>query len=82
MPCIFYNNNYLVHLGPDILAIEVKAGKTGTLRSLRQFMDEHRSKLGIRFSTQPISLHDRILSIPIYAVSQWQRLAEEALKRI
>lgn len=71
--------DYLAVLGTKIIPIEVKSGKTGTLKSLNVFIDEHKSPFGIRFSQLPLSFYDRVLSIPIYAVEQMQRIAEALL---
>ena len=56
---------------------EITAGKTGTLKSTRLFLKEHRRcPLGIRFSMQKLSFHDRILSIPLYMVKHWERIVK------
>lgn len=60
--------DYLYQYGTSILPVEVKRGKTGTLRSLHIFMQEKESLLGIRFSMHPLSYTNNILSIPLYAV--------------
>ncbi len=57
--------------------VEVKAGKTGSLKSMRLFLNEHpNSNFGIRFSLREFSFHDQILSIPLFMVSQLKRLCE------
>lgn len=61
------------------IPIEVKAGSTGHLKSLHLFKNTYKSKIGIRFSTRPLSLDDGILSIPLYAVSEMNRLVKEVL---
>lgn len=67
--------DYLVILDSKIFPIEVKAGQTGTLKSLRLFLQEHpNTPFGIRFSQLPLSFHDRVLSIPFYAIEEWKRL--------
>jgi len=67
--------DFLVTLGPKIYPVEVKSGKTGRLKSLRSFLNEHpKSPFGIRFSMQPLSYHDQILSIPLFMISQWKKL--------
>ncbi len=68
--------DYLVTKGADILPVEVKGGKTGRLKSLRLFLDEHaNSPLGIRFSQHELSWENPILSIPLYLAEHWKRLA-------
>ena len=60
-----------------VFPMEVKSGKSGTLKSLRLFLEEHPdTPFGIRFSMNELSWYDRILSIPLYMVEYWPRLAE------
>ena len=66
--------DYVIQLGTQILPIEVKAGTTGSLKSLAQFLLEKQTPFGIRISQHPLSFHDRILSVPFYLISQLQRL--------
>jgi hypothetical protein len=60
-----------------ILPVEVKAGKTGTLKSLRLFLYEKKALLGVRFSLQPLSFTDSVLSIPLYAVEAMPGLLDQ-----
>ncbi|MEW6041131.1 MAG: AAA family ATPase [Elusimicrobiota bacterium] len=69
--------DYVINIGPDIFPVEVKSGKEGKLKSLRMFIEEKKSKFGIRFSQDKLSYHDRILSIPLYMVEQINRLVED-----
>ncbi len=71
--------DYVITVDSLIVPIEVKAGKTGRLKSLRQFMEEKKSPLGIRISEAPYSFKDQILSIPLYMINQIPRLVREAL---
>lgn len=62
-----------------IIPIEVKAGKTGQLKSMWVFMDEKDTFMGVKFSSQLPSLHAdeegrRIISLPLYMVQQLPRL--------
>ncbi len=69
--------DYLVTSGSTVYPVEVKSGKTGTLKSMRLFLKEHPScPLGIRFSMQKLSFYDRILSIPLYMVKHWKRIVK------
>jgi hypothetical protein len=52
------------------------AAKEGKLKSLRMFIEEKKSKLGIHFSQDKLSYYDKILSIPLYMVEQLPRLAD------
>lgn len=63
-----------------ITPVEVKAGKTGSLRSARSFMKEKGRKLAVRISQHGLSLHDGILSVPFYMCSEIPRLLDEAEK--
>lgn len=74
--------DYVVALDSLILPVEVKAGKTGTLKSLKLFMEEKKSLFGIRFSQERPSLHDKVLTLPLYMAEQMKRLAQEANGRI
>ncbi|MDO8526282.1 MAG: AAA family ATPase [Deltaproteobacteria bacterium] len=68
--------DYVVSIGTEIIPVEVKAGKTGKLKSLRSFMQEKKTRLGIRISQEPLSRHDNILSIPFYMVENLTRLSK------
>jgi predicted AAA+ superfamily ATPase len=68
--------DYVINIGSDIIPVEVKSGKEGRLKSLRMFIEEKKSKIGIRFSQDKLSYYDKILSIPLYMVEQLPRLAE------
>ncbi len=84
--------DYLMTLGERVIPIEVKAGKTGTLKSLHVFLREKRRDFGLRFNTGTHSLlgaetrtpgggtiRFRLLSLALYAVCQARRLCREAL---
>lgn len=69
--------DYVVAVDARVLPVEVKAGKTGTLKSLRLFMEEKKLPMGIRFSQEKLSWFDKVLSLPLYLVEQMPRLARE-----
>lgn len=69
--------DYIQVIEGNIYPIEVKSGTTGTLRSLKQYMDEHSCKIGIRVSLSSLSFSDNILSIPLYMISELPRLVKE-----
>jgi uncharacterized protein len=80
-PLLFWERNgseaevdYITSVGSDIIPIEVKAGVTGSLRSMHEFLREKKNRLGIRISEQPLFLQDKILSIPFYLVGSLDRL--------
>ena len=68
--------DYLVNIGSDIFPVEVKAGKTGTLKSLRLFLEEKKAKFGIRVSQKQLSYNDKVLSIPLYMIGQIPRIVK------
>lgn len=82
--------DYVLPVGSRIVPIEVKAGSTGSLRSLHQFLAEKRSDFAIRFNADPPSLLQetrrlsdgsavdyRLLSLPLYLAGQVRRLAAD-----
>ncbi|MCP3959181.1 MAG: ATP-binding protein [bacterium] len=79
--------DYVISQGAEILPIEVKAGKTGTLKSLHLFLREKSRSLAVRLSSAPpsvlaatTSLADgrnvpfQLVSLPLYLVGQVRRL--------
>jgi hypothetical protein len=78
--------DYLIHSGTTLIPVEVKAGKTGALKSLQVFIREKGLNLGVRFNTEPPSMHPvpfvlpdakgefRLLSLPLYMVEELNRL--------
>jgi predicted AAA+ superfamily ATPase len=66
--------DYLIQKGLHIVPIEVKFGKTGSIRSLLQFVKERKPKFGIKFTTQAPRIDDQkykdlnfiLISLPVY----------------
>ena len=71
--------DYLFQYGATILPIEVKRGKTGSLKSLRLFMQEKNSPIGIRFSMHSLSFSDNISSLPLYVVEAMPTIIDQIL---
>lgn len=81
--------DYLIAHGGRVIPVEVKAGKTGTLKSLSVFLAEKRLDLAVRLNADLPSVHDaalaipgnsgsyRLLSLPVYAVDQIGRCLEQ-----
>jgi predicted AAA+ superfamily ATPase len=82
--------DYIISSGSKVIPIEVKAGKTGRLKSMHQFIKEKGVDLAVRINLdkpsvfqdsnklpdgQPIEY--RLLSIPFYLVGQIRRLMLE-----
>jgi hypothetical protein len=72
--------DFLIAIDSIIVPIEVKAGSTGSLRSIKIFLAEKKVPLGVRISELPLSLRDSILSIPFYLIEELPRLVHEAYK--
>lgn len=61
--------DYLMQKSNQIIPIEVKSGPGTALKSMRVFLDSHRSTpYGIRFSTHQYSTFETLRSYPLYAV--------------
>lgn len=73
--------DYVINVGENILPLEVKSGKSGTLKSLNYFLKNLSTStpLGIKVSMQPLGLNDNILSIPLYMLSELERLVNEMI---
>lgn len=71
--------DYIVSIDQYIIPIEVKSGSTGRLRSLKIFMEEKKSPLGVRISKAPLSFQDNILSIPFYLIDLLPTLVRKIL---
>lgn len=79
--------DYVVSQGQQIVPVEIKAGKTGTLKSLQRFLLEKQRSFGLRFNGDvPSLMHGStltadkarvnfdLLSLPLYMVGQARRL--------
>jgi len=74
--------DYLVTVGGKVIPVEVKAGKTGTLKSLHVFVREKRSNTAVRFNSDVASVITtntslvgentkfNFVSLPMYLVSR------------
>ena len=81
--------DYVIQHQTQVIPIEVKAGSTGTLKSLHLLMAKKQLPVAVRVSTQPPSLtpidfkihtgeqvHYQLLSIPFYLLGQLHRLLQ------
>ncbi len=59
VPCLSY-----------ALPVEVKAGKTGTLRSMHLFLEKYPCPVGVRVSRLPFSDNVPIISVPFYGIKK------------
>lgn len=70
--------DYITSFNNQIVPIEVKAGKTGRLKSLAIFLNEHSASIGVQISENRLCLNQNILSIPFYLIHELERLIAEA----
>ncbi|MBN9382058.1 MAG: ATP-binding protein [Chitinophagaceae bacterium] len=77
--------DYVYPFESQLIPIEVKSGKEGTLRSLHLFMDQTSHDMAIRFYAGPLSLTQavtpsgkpyRLLNLPYYLATQIERYIE------
>ena len=87
--------DFVMPVGPDVVPVEVKAGKTGTLKSMHLFVREKDRNFALRFNSDTPSLcrartslstgeqkSFRLLSLPLYLVGQARRLCRAALRPV
>jgi predicted AAA+ superfamily ATPase len=63
--------DYVVQQQENIVPVEVKSGKKGSMQSLYLFMAEKKAPLGIRFSLENYSSYENIKVLPLYGVSDF-----------
>lgn len=61
--------DYVIQIQDTIVPVEVKAGTKGAMQSMYMFMNEKKSKFGIRFSLENFAEFDKVKVFPLYAVS-------------
>jgi len=63
--------DFLFLLDNQIIPVEVKAGKKGTLRSLHLYLESHpHAKYGIKISEQQYEEHLPLICLPMYAIER------------
>ena len=62
--------DYLIPCDSSVLPIEVKAGKTGTLRSMHIFLEQYSLSAGVRISQHYFNRSLPIFSFPFYAIKR------------
>jgi len=74
--------DFLIEIGGMPIPVEVKAGARGSMKSMRLFLKEYpETPLGVRYSMHELSYFDQILSIPLYMISQTQRLVQSCINK-
>ena len=85
--------DFLIQLDQSIVPVEVKSGKSGSLKSLLQFVSQKSCAIAVRFDLNPPSLQQishklaqagatvqveyELLSLPLYLVEQLPRLFQQ-----
>ena len=72
--------DYLIPHGSSVLPIEVKAGKTGTLRSMHIFLEQYSLSAGVRISQHYFNRTLPIISFPFYAIKRIPHLMKTRQK--
>lgn len=85
--------DYIIQHESHVIPLEVKAGTTGTLRSLHQFIKEKKKSIAIRVNSDiprlgPVQVKDalgssieyKLLSLPFYLLGQLHRLIKSSEK--
>ena len=80
--------DYLISSNNKLIPVEVKSGKSGTLKSLHNFIDESRNNFAVRIYSGMMSI-EKILtpnkkqfilfSVPFYLLHRIEQLLEEAM---
>ena len=60
--------DYIISVSQQIVPIEVKSGKKGSMQSLFLFLQEKKLRKGIRISNENFAIYDNIEVYPLYAV--------------
>jgi hypothetical protein len=83
--------DYVQTHGSKIFPVEVKAGKSGKLKSLQVFIHKKKSPYGVRFNADLPSFHKakyslpnvsgtyNLLSLPLYIIEELHRILDEDL---
>jgi len=85
--------DYILEHGQDIFPVEVKAGKSGSLKSIQQFAFIKKAPVAIRFDLNPPSVQNichtirtktgnkkvsfTLISLPLYAVSELESILDD-----
>jgi hypothetical protein len=71
--------DYLIPCFSYGLPVEVKAGKTGTLRSMHLFLEKYPCPVGVRVSSQPFSDNPPVISVPFYGIKKIPEMVKHHL---
>ncbi|MCP4217386.1 MAG: ATP-binding protein [bacterium] len=63
--------DYVTVIADQVIPVEVKSGKTGSLKSINVFLDQkEKSSYGLHFSQKNYGIHNRIKRYPLYAIQK------------
>lgn len=85
--------DYVISRGPLIVPLEVKSGKSGSLKSLQQFVSQKNTPLAVRFDLNPPGMQEishristakgikranyKLLSLPLYLAEALPKVLDE-----
>ncbi|HPA57686.1 MAG TPA: AAA family ATPase [bacterium] len=70
--------DFVISIGGKIIPVEVKSGTKGAMQSMYLFMEERKTELGIRISSENFAKYDKVAVIPIYATENLENILREA----
>jgi len=71
--------DFVTSIGGKIIPIEVKSGTKGAMQSMFLFMEERKTNLGIRISSENFARYEKIAIVPIYAVENLENILSDVL---
>ncbi len=90
--------DFITQLGQVIVPVEVKAGKSGSLKSLQQFVHQKKVQVAVRFdlnipscqhvshalrqTKESVQVEFDLLSLPLYMVEELPRIFHDILSRV
>ena len=85
--------DYVISRGPLIVPVEVKSGRSGSLKSLQQFVTQKNIPLAVRFDLNPPGMQEishsistakgikranyKLLSLPLYLAEALPKVLDE-----
>ena len=73
--------DFILQQENNIYPVEVKSGKAVRSKSLRIYMDQYKSSLGLRLSQQNFNLSGGILNMPLFMAGQVSRILRETSEK-
>jgi len=86
--------DYLFQIDGKIIPVEIKAGTTGSLKSLHVFASEKRSDTALRYNLDKPAVSDvtsripgknihtfKLISLPLYMISETRRLVRSMMNQ-